>query len=81
MDGRRFGTALRRPLGVPTLQLQGGRDGIVRPERADLDAIALAPDLHYELIPGAGHFLPEEAPDEVNRILLRWLARVSPAPS
>jgi len=80
MDGRRFGTALRRPLGVPTLQLQGGRDGIVRPERADLDAMALSPDLHYELIPGAGHFLPEEAPDEVNEILLRWLARVSPAP-
>lgn len=80
MDGRRFGAALRRPLDVPALQLQGGRDGIVRPERADLDAIALVPDLHYELIPRAGHFLPEEAPDEVNRILLDWLGRVSPAP-
>ncbi|WP_454860322.1 alpha/beta fold hydrolase [Promicromonospora soli] len=80
MDGRRFGTALRRPLDVPALQLQGGRDGFVRPERADLDAIALAPDLRYELIPGAGHFLPEEAPDEVNQILLSWLSRVAPVP-
>ncbi|MFD2027718.1 alpha/beta fold hydrolase [Promicromonospora aerolata] len=79
MDGRRFGAALRRPLTMPALQLQGGLDGIVRPERADLDAIALAPDLRYELIPGAGHFLPEEAPDTVNEILLDWLARVSPA--
>lgn len=79
MDGRRFGTALRRPLGVPALQLQGGRDGFVRPERADLDAVALVPDVRYELIPDAGHFLPEEAPDDVNRILLDWLARVSPA--
>lgn len=80
MDGRRFGTALRRPLDVPALQLQGGRDGIVRPERADLDAVALAPDLRYELIPDAGHFLPEEAPERVNQVLLEWLARVSPVP-
>lgn len=80
MDGRRFGIALRRPLTIPALQVQGGRDGIVRPERADLDAIVLAPDMRYELIPGVGHFLPEEAPDEVNRILLDWLTRVSPVP-
>ncbi|WP_369370031.1 alpha/beta fold hydrolase [Promicromonospora sp. Populi] len=80
MDGRRFGTALRHPLGVPALQVHGGRDGIVRPDRADLDAMYLAPDLRYELIPGAGHYLPEEAPDEVNRLLLNWLARVAPAP-
>ena len=78
MDGRRFGAALRRPLGVPALQVQGGLDGLVRPDRADLDAVALVRDLRYELIPGAGHFLPEEAPDQVNEILLHWLARVSP---
>ncbi|MEU4365456.1 alpha/beta hydrolase [Promicromonospora sp. NPDC023987] len=78
MDGRRFGAALRRRLAVPVLQLQGGKDGIVRPERADLDAAALAPDLRYELIPDAGHLLPEEAPDRVNELLLDWLARVSP---
>lgn len=78
MDGRRFGAALRRPLTVPALQLQGGKDGIVRPDRADLDAVSLAPDLRYELIQDAGHFLPEEAPDQVNELLLDWLARVSP---
>jgi len=80
MDGRRFGNALREPLSMPALQVQGGRDGIVRPERADLDAIALAPDLRYELIPGAGHFLPEESSDRVTEILLDWLTRVAPVP-
>jgi pimeloyl-ACP methyl ester carboxylesterase len=80
MDGRRFGAALRRPLAVPALQLQGGRDGFLRPEQVDLDAVALVPDLRYELLPDAGHFLPEEAPDRVNGILLDWLSRVSPAP-
>ena len=79
-DGRRFAAALRRPLAAPALQVQGGRDGIVRADRADLEALALASDMHYELIPDAGHFLPEEAPDRVNEILLGWLARVSPAP-
>jgi pimeloyl-ACP methyl ester carboxylesterase len=54
---------------------------MVRPERVDLDAVALAADLRYELIPDAGHFLPEEAPERVNQILLEWLARVCPAPS
>jgi pimeloyl-ACP methyl ester carboxylesterase len=76
-DGRRFGAALRRPLDVPALQLQGARDGFLRHERADVDAIALASDLRYELLPGAGHFLPEEAPERVNEILLGWLARVA----
>jgi pimeloyl-ACP methyl ester carboxylesterase len=77
MDGRRFAAALRRPLEVPVLQLQGARDGFLRYERADVDAVGLASDLRYELIPGAGHFLPEEAPDRVNEILLGWLARVA----
>jgi len=81
MDGRRFATALRRPLEVPALQLQGDRDGFVRHDRADVDAHALVPDLRYELLPGAGHFLPEEAPDAVSAILLDWLARVSPVPA
>ncbi|MCP2266418.1 alpha/beta fold hydrolase [Promicromonospora thailandica] len=80
MDGRRFGAALRRPIDVPALQLQGGRDGFVRADRADLDAVVVARDLRYELIPDAGHFLPEEAPDRVSTILLDWLARVSPVP-
>ncbi|MEV0892020.1 alpha/beta hydrolase [Promicromonospora sp. MEB111] len=77
MDGRRFGTALRRPLDVPALQLQGARDGFLRHERADVDANAVVSDLRYELLPGAGHFLPEEAPERVNEILLGWLARVA----
>lgn len=80
MDGRRFSTVLRRPLHVPALQLQGGQDGFVRSERADPDTPSLVAHLRYELLPGAGHFLPEEAPDRVNQILLDWLTQVSPVP-
>ena len=29
-------------------------------------------------IPGAGHFVQDEAPDEVRRVLLDWLERAVP---
>jgi pimeloyl-ACP methyl ester carboxylesterase len=32
----------------------------------------------FELLPTAGHFLPEEAPDQVTAILLDWLGSVRP---
>jgi pimeloyl-ACP methyl ester carboxylesterase len=33
------------------------------------------PGVRVELIPRAGHFLPEEAPEQVLRLAGRWLAR------
>jgi pimeloyl-ACP methyl ester carboxylesterase len=33
-----------------------------------------ARDARVELIDGAGHFMPEEAPDSVNELLLEFLA-------
>ncbi|MBD8079782.1 alpha/beta fold hydrolase [Cellulosimicrobium arenosum] len=75
-DGRRFRNALRRPVDVPALQVHGGRDGLLRRELADADGAALARDFRFEVLPDAGHFLPEEAPDEVADILLDWLARL-----
>ncbi|PZR51657.1 alpha/beta hydrolase [Xylanimonas oleitrophica] len=77
-DGRRYLAAVRRAVPVPALQLHGSADGLLRRERADVDAAAFARDLRYEVVDGAGHFLPEEAPDDVNRVLLDWLARVAP---
>lgn len=35
------------------------------------------PRAEYALLPGVGHFLHMEAPDEVNRLLLEFLARLS----
>lgn len=76
-SGRRLRTAVRRPLTVPALQIHGASDGLVRPEIADLDAARLVRDLRYDVIPGAGHFLSEEAPQEVTEILLSWLLPVA----
>ncbi|QAY63702.1 alpha/beta hydrolase [Xylanimonas allomyrinae] len=77
LDGRRFTAAVRRVLTLPTLQVHGERDGIVRRDRADADAAAFARDYRFEVLEGAGHFLQEEAPDAVTELLLAWL----PAPT
>lgn len=71
--GRRFQQAVRTPITVPALQLQGEADGCLQRENVSLDAAALCLNYRYEVLPGAGFFLPEEAPEEVNAILLDWL--------
>ncbi|WP_277211380.1 alpha/beta fold hydrolase [Isoptericola croceus] len=72
-SGRRFLAALRRPIQVPVLQLHGSADGFVRTETADVDGAALARDFRFEVVDGAGHYLAEEAPGEVNALLSDWL--------
>lgn len=72
-DGRRYLVALRRPVGVPALQVHGGQDGLLRRELADADAAALARRYRFEVVEDAGHYLPEEAPDVVTDLLLDWL--------
>ena len=72
-DGRRFAAALRDPVSVPVLQIHGGRDPFVLPETAAASRRWAAGPARYEIVPGAGHFLPEEAPDQVSSLLLDWL--------
>lgn len=67
--------ALRRPLGVPTLALSGATDGCM--ERRFFD-LAMRPSdfaagLQLERVEGAGHFLHQERPEVVSRLLLEWL--------
>jgi pimeloyl-ACP methyl ester carboxylesterase len=51
-------------LGTPTLLLFGADDGVVRPHHLR-GYERHADDMRLELIPGIGHFTPEEAPDLV----------------
>lgn len=82
VDGRRYLAAMRTPARVPTLQLHGAGDRCLPAARAALlgaDAVVAGPSYRFELVPRAGHFLPEEAPDQVNAVLTAWLADVAPA--
>ncbi|RYV50591.1 alpha/beta fold hydrolase [Pengzhenrongella frigida] len=80
-DGRRYLAAMRTPAEIPTLQLHGEDDRCLPASRAALRGsdIELAGSQHrFQLVPGAGHFLPEEAPVRVTAILRSWLAEVAP---
>jgi pimeloyl-ACP methyl ester carboxylesterase len=66
--------AARPPIRAPTIALHGDDDGVARPPSADTTRLFTDP---FELrrIPGAGHNLPQEAPNEVARATLDLLAR------
>jgi pimeloyl-ACP methyl ester carboxylesterase len=51
-------------LHTPTLLLFGADDGVIRPHQVR-GFEEHADDMRLELIPGVGHFTPEEAPDLV----------------
>jgi pimeloyl-ACP methyl ester carboxylesterase len=73
-DGRRFAAAVQDRITVPVLQMHGELDEFVLPATAVASHHRAGTALTYQLIPGAGHFLPEEAPEQVTQALLSWLA-------
>ena len=64
---------------VPTLVLWGERDEWIPPIVGRALAAEL-PRVAYLAVPNAGHALPEEAPHEVNRLLVGFLKDGVPAP-
>ena len=72
-DGWRFVASMRTPITVPVLQLHGAHDPVVLPRTALEPVEAVTGRFERHLVPDAGHFLPEEAPDVVTAHLLDWL--------
>jgi pimeloyl-ACP methyl ester carboxylesterase len=61
---------MRTPVQVPVLQLHGAADRAVP---LSVAAWGNGAPYRFETVPGAGHYLPEEAPDAVTRLLVDWL--------
>jgi len=59
---------------VPCLMVTAEWDPVLRPEMA-AGMGALIPDLETTMIPRCGHWTQQEKPDELNRVLVDWLAR------
>ncbi|MDR1237789.1 MAG: alpha/beta hydrolase [Propionibacteriaceae bacterium] len=73
---RRFAAVFERRPTVPVLHIQGAADKLLRANAvpaADLGG----PWYECYQVPGAGHFVPEEAPDACSSMLLGWLARAA----
>ena len=73
-DGRRFTRAVAPPVQVPVLQLHGALDPFILTPTAEASTPRAGGRLTWQLVAGAGHFLPDEAPAEVGAALLDWLA-------
>jgi pimeloyl-ACP methyl ester carboxylesterase len=57
----------------PTLYLHGRNDGCIGAEVAELAASMAPPNVTFEIVDGAGHFLHLEQPDHVNQRIIEFL--------
>ena len=72
-DGPLFMRRIRHAIRVPVLQIQGADDGCVLLEPTYGSGAFVPGDYRQVKIDGAGHFLGEEAPDQVSAALITWL--------
>jgi pimeloyl-ACP methyl ester carboxylesterase len=69
--------AIRGPLGmidVPTLYIWGDADDTVGRVAAEGTRDFVSAPYRFEVLPGVGHFASDQAPDQVNELLLSHLA-------
>ncbi|TAD77974.1 MAG: alpha/beta fold hydrolase [Oscillatoriales cyanobacterium] len=81
MASSRFSPPIRRLLStlpLPVLLLWGTRDRLI-PFAMSEKFVGCSPQLEFVPIEGAGHCPHDEAPNQVNRLLLDWLDRAVPA--
>jgi pimeloyl-ACP methyl ester carboxylesterase len=62
-----------RPIKVPTLYLHGRNDGCIGAELAAGMEAWFEKGLKKVIVDGAGHFVHQERPEEVNRLILEFL--------
>jgi pimeloyl-ACP methyl ester carboxylesterase len=66
------------PIEVPTLFLWGDRERYVSRKAAELCGRHVRGSYRFEVLSGASHWLPEEAPDRVAPLLVRHLGDAGP---
>ncbi len=74
-EGRRFMRSMTQQLSMPLLHLRGDADPYVLADPVERTH-RYAPHGRYISVSGAGHFSHEEAPEEINRHLMRFFGQV-----
>jgi pimeloyl-ACP methyl ester carboxylesterase len=72
-DGRRLSRAVDRAIRVPVLQVQGLDDPYVLESTASRSACWAGDGYRYEVLPGIGHFVQQEAPQRTTALLTEFL--------
>jgi len=65
--------AMERTIQTPTLALCGADD--LRAELMTDQGQYFTGEYHFELVPGAGHFLHREQPEQVTQLVIDWLGK------
>ncbi len=66
--------ATLKQLSIPTLMLWGENDQMIPPSFA-LQFASCNPQIQLEMLPQAGHCPQDEIPDQVNSLILAWMAQ------
>lgn len=69
-----------RALASPALLIRGGDSELVSAD-AFRKTAELRPDLQTQIVPGADHYVPEEAPDAISDAIVRFVLEVGHLPS
>ena len=69
-DGRHVDQRIR----VPSLMISAAHDVVLRPSMTE-GMTAYVSDLEKHVVAESWHYLPEEKPDELNRLAISWLKR------
>ncbi len=72
-DGRRLSRAVDRAIRVPVLQLHGAEDPYVLERTARGSVRWAGAGYRYEVLPGIGHFMQQEAPEHTTALLTEFL--------
>ena len=64
---------LAEPIPIPTLYLHGANDGCIGAETTEGMEGAFSHGLERHIIPGAGHFVHQEQPETVNRLIMNYI--------
>ena len=70
--------ALRAKITVPTLYLWSDRDAAIGPQGAALTPRFVAGPYTFEILQGVSHWIPEEAPEQLDALLARHFKTVPP---
>jgi pimeloyl-ACP methyl ester carboxylesterase len=72
-DGRRLSRAVDQAIRVPVLQVHGAEDPYVLERTARCSARWAGDGYQYEVLPGVGHFVQQEAPEHTTALLTEFL--------
>lgn len=77
-DGRRYMAAMDTAIGIPVLQIHGATDPVMPPSACTASAAFVDGAYDLRVLEG-GHFVHEEAHDDVSAVILDWIADRMPA--